>query len=247
MTYLKILANGGTGTGKSYFGLGFPKVAWLITEPGNLVLLETHPHLSKNVVWHEEFIPSPLEDSKAVFSRLEKAVKKAHEECASGKIETLLLDNISFLFENRWIYLQQYEAVRASNGALDTRGMYGALGRWGYKFTLVDLLSFQKNVVVTCHEMVEGDEAMEKRVDKTTSILPNIIGGFREKVGGMFSASIYLEKKRLGENKYQYLARCQRGNARDAKNRLGLPEIVENISYETLMKAIQTSKDKPAS
>ena len=92
--YLKVLANGSTGTGKSYFGLGFPKVAWLLTEPGNLVLLETHPHLKQNVVWAEEFIPSPIEDIKITFERLQKAILRAYTECKEGKIDTLFLDNV---------------------------------------------------------------------------------------------------------------------------------------------------------
>ena len=243
MNYLKVLVNGGTGTGKSYFGLGFPKVAWLLTEPGNLVLLETHPNLAKNVVWSEEFIPSPIEDIRSVFERQDRAIKRAHEDCMAGKVDTLFLDNISYEFENRWIYLNKYEPIKTATGATDTRGMYGTLGRWGYKFTLMDLLSFPKNVVVSCHEMVEGEEAMERKVDKTTPVVPNVLGGFREKIAGMFSASIYLEKKRIGENKYSYLARCQRGNQREAKNRVGLPEIVENVSYDSIIKAIQTKKE----
>jgi len=237
--HLKVLANGGTGTGKSYFGLGFPKVAWLLTEPGNLVLLDTHPHLKQNVAWSEEFIPSPIEDIKVTFDRLNKAILRAHTECKEGKIDTLFLDNVSYLFENRWIYINQYETLRAGGGALDTRGMYGTLGRWGYKFMLMSILSFPKNVVVSCHEMTESDEAMNKKVDKTTPIVPLILGGMREKIAGMFSASIYLDKKRTGQDKYQYLARCQKGNLREAKNRLGLPELIENISYDSIISNIK--------
>ena len=235
MSGLKILVNGGPGTGKSYFGIGCPKVAWLITEPGNLVLLETHPEMAKNVVWHEEFIPSPIEDIKKVFERLDAAILRAHMDFKEGKIETLFLDNISYLFENRWMYLNQYERLTGRDGVLDTRGMYGTLGRWGYKFTIMSLLSFAGNVIVSCHEMVEGEEAMASKVDKTTPIVPNILGGFREKIAGMFSASVYLDKKKLGENKYAYAARCEKGNMREAKNRLGLPEIVNDISYTSIM------------
>ena len=238
MSSLKVLVNGGPGTGKSYFGLGFPKVAWLLTEPGNLVLLETHPELKKNVAWYEEFIPSPTEDIKATFVRLDAAIMKAHTEFKEGKIETLFLDNISFLFENRWLFINFYEKLVGSGGTLDTRGMYGTLGRWGYKFTIMSLLSFPGNVIVSCHEMVEGEAAMEGKVDKSTPIVPNILGGFREKIEGMFSASIYLDKKRVAENVYKYYARCQKGNMRSAKNRLGLPEIVEDISYGNIIKSI---------
>ena len=85
---------------------------------------------------------------------------------------------------------------------------------------------------------------MERKVDKSTPVVSNILGGFREKIAGMFSASLYLEKKRVGDNKYQYLARCQKGGQRDAKNRYGLPEIVENVSYQSIIKAIADSNKK---
>jgi hypothetical protein len=119
--------------------------------------------------------------------------------------------------------------------------MYGILSRWLYNFTLTKLLSFKGNVIVSCHEQYEGDEAMDRKVDKTMTIAPNILGGFRDKVAGMFSASIYLEKKRLAQDKYSYTARCQRGNQREAKNRYNLPEIVENVSYKSMVDSIGKS------
>lgn len=236
---LKTLVNGGTGTGKTYYAFTHPSIAYLGTEPNGLDTAKTNKELLENLVWAEEFIPSPGEDIKAVFERLEVATKRAHSD---AQIKTLVLDNITYLSENRWIYINKYEALRTSNGALDTRGMYGTLSRWLYNFTLTQILSFKGNVVVTCHEQIEGDEAMEKKVDKSTPVVPNILGGFREKISGMFSASLYLEKKRLGENKYQYIARCQKGGQRDAKNRYGLPEIVENVSYQAIIKAMNTVK-----
>ncbi len=238
---LKVLVNGQTGTGKTYFGFTFPKVVYLGTEPNGLDTAKSNPQLLDNLVWAEEFIPSPDEDIKSVFERLDAAINKAHADYKAGTCETLFLDNFSFLSENRWIYINRYELLRSTGGNTDTRGMYGILSRWLYNFTLTKLLSFKGNVVVTCHEQAEGDEAMERKVDKTLSIAPNILGGFREKVAGMFSASIYLEKRRFGDGKYEYWARCQKGNQRDAKSRYGLPEFVKNISYAAVMEAIQVN------
>lgn len=240
---LKTLVNGGVGTGKTYYAFTHPKIAYLGTEPNGLDTAKSNPSLLENLVWAEEFIPSPTEDVKKVFERLDQAVLRAHQEAKEGKVETLVLDNITFLSENRWLYIQTYEKQMSSNGAVDTRSMYGTLSRWLYQFTLTKILSFPGNVVVSCHEQVEGDEAMEKKVDKTTPIVPNILGGFREKIAGMFSASIYLEKKRLGENKYQYNARCQKGGQRDAKNRYNLPEIVENVGYTAIINAIKAASN----
>ena len=243
---LKTLVNGYAGSGKSRYLLTHPKIAWLITEPGSEILLETHPELAKNVIWKEEFIASPLEDIKAVFERLDKAVIRAHQDAKDGKIETLGLDNMTFLSENRWIYINKYEKTVTTQGALDTRGMYGTLGRWLYSFTLTSLLSFPGNVIATCHEQMENEDAMELRADKSTPISPSILGGFREKADTLFSASIYLDKKRMGDNQYKYVARCQKGNQRNAKNRYGLPELVEDISYHKIIETINANKTKAA-
>lgn len=239
MAYLKTLVSGYAGSGKSYFALTHPKVAWLLTEPGSEVLLETHPGLAKNVAWWESFLPSPEEDIKQVFERLDKAILRAFQDFKDGKVETLVLDNVTMLSENRWIYISQHEKLTSRSGEIDTRGMYGTLGRWLYLFTLKNLLSFKGNVVISCHEMSE-EEQNEKGVSvKTGNVIPNILGGFREKIEGMVSASIYLDKKNVGQGVYKYMARCQKGSGRNAKNRFGLPEWVENVSYQEIIRVIE--------
>lgn len=240
---LKTLACSYPGAGKSYFALTHPKCAWLITEPGSEILVETHPHLAKNVTWREEFIPSPIEDVKQVFERLEKSIVKAHTDAKDGIVETLILDNLSFLMEYRWQYINKYERQVSSNGSLDTRSMYGTLGRWGFQFIINSILSFKGNVIVTCHEQVEGEEAMANKVDKSTPIVPSILGGLRDKLEGMFSAAIYLDKQKTAQG-YKYVARCQKGGQRNAKNRFGLPELVEDVSYQKIIDTINNNKAK---
>lgn len=235
---LKILSNGGAGTGKTFLGFTFPKIAYIGTEPNGLDTARANHALLNNLVWADEFIPSVEEPIKATFDRMEKSIALAHADQAKGEVETLFLDNFTFLAENRWIYINLLEPVRSSNGSLDTRGMYGSLSRWLYNFTLTRLLSFKGNVVVSCHEQTEGDEAMENKTNKAMTIAPAILGGFRDKVAGMFSASIYLEKKRRGENQYEYWARCQEGNQRPAKNRYNLPEMIKDVSYKSILESI---------
>lgn len=235
---IKAIVNAGSGRGKTHFLFTCPRIAYLGTEPNGLDTARSNPSLLDNLVWADEFIPSPTEDIKETFSRLDKAIDQAHKDQAEGKVDTLGLDNFTYLSENRWIYINKYELIRTSSGAVDTRGMYGVLSRWLYNFTLTRLLSFKGNVIVTCHEQTEGEEAMEGKVDKSMTIAPAILGGFRDKVAGMFSASIYLEKKRKGDNLYEYWARCQQGNQREAKNRYNLPELIQNVSYKTILDSI---------
>lgn len=237
---IKALANGPAGSGKTHFLFTCPKIAYIGTEPNGLDTARSNSALLNNLVYAEEFIPSPTEDIKDTFARMDSFITKAHQDAKEGKVETLGLDNMSFLSENRWIYINKYEKLVTNQGLLDTRGMYGNLSRWLYNFTLTRLLSFPGNVIVTCHEQVEGDEAMERKSDKTTPIVPNILGGFREKVEGMFSASLYLDKKKAADGKsYAYMARCQKGAQRNAKNRYNLPEIVENVSYARIIEEIK--------
>lgn len=247
---VKALVNGGTGTGKTYFCMTAPKWAYAEIEPNGLDTARSNPKLLENMVYADSFIPSPDENIKSVMERLNKFMTQAHADAKAGKIETLIVDNVSYLSENFWMFINQFEPIKAANGALDTRSMYGTLGRKLYDFTLTKVLSFPGNVFMTCHEMREDEEEMTRRVDPTTPIVPNILGGFRTKVGGMFSASIYLDKKKVAVDqkdpakgsKYIYLARCQKGDKRDAKNRYNLPEIIEDVDYNKVLEAIRAGK-----
>jgi hypothetical protein len=49
---------------------------------------------------------------------------------------------------------------------------------------------------------------------------------------------MFLEKIRIGDNKYKHMARVDIGNNKLAKNRYNLPEIIENVSYQTVLNAI---------
>lgn len=235
---LKLLVNGGSGTGKTYFLFTCPKIAYQCTEPNGLDTARANPILLSNLVWADEYLPSVQEDIKVTFDRLEKGIQQAHDDYAKGLIETLALDNYTYLAQNRWQYILKYEMAKTRQGEMDTRAMYGTLSRWLYNFTLTRILSFKGNVVVTCHEQTEGEEAMENKTNKAMTIAPAILGGFRDMAAGMFSASIYLEKKRKGENQYEYWARCQEGNSRPAKNRYNLPELLKDVSYTTIIASI---------
>ncbi len=235
---LKMLVNGSAGTGKTYLLFTCPKIAYLGTEPNGLDTARANPILIENLVWADEYIPSVGEDIKVTFDRLEKGVQQAHDDQAKGDVETLAIDNFTYLAQNRWVYINKYEVQRTKSGEVDTRSMYGTLSRWLYNFTLTRVLSFKGNVVVTCHEQTEGEEAMENKTNKAMTIAPSILGGFRDMASGMFSASIFLEKKRKGENTYEYWARCQEGNMRPAKNRYNLPELVKDVSYKAILNSI---------
>lgn len=241
--HIKMMGIGASGTGKTYLAGTFPKCYFLNTEPGGMDTIITNPKLQKNLVGWDEFIPSSPIDSKRVFQELYKATLDAKELAKEGKIETLVLDNMTFLSENRWIYIDTYEKELSNRtGEVNNQAMYGKLGRWLYQFTLMNLLTFPGNVVVNVHEMLESEEALERKPDKTTPILANILGGFRDKVDGMFSCVFYLAKTQSADKKYHYFVRTARGNQRNAKSRFsGLPELIEDVSYDKIMEVISKS------
>ena len=243
-TQIKALVVGPPGTGKTYFAGTFPQSYWLCTEPAGFETLESNPHLKKNVVKHQEFIPSPIYDVKQVFADLGKACIEAHQLNAEGKCDTLVLDNLTYLAENRWIYLNRYEQEMTKSGEVDTRGMYGKLGRWLYEFTLFNLCGFKGNVVATAHIMQEHEDAMKKKVGQD-DIVANILGGFRNQAPGMFSLVMFIDKIK-GPNGYKYMARTDVGQGKLAKNRYNLPEVIENISYQTVVDAITKAKETSA-
>jgi len=241
---VKMMCIGASGTGKTHLAATFPKTYFLSTEPGGMDTIMTNQELRKNLVGCEELIPNSPADTARIFQEISKATLEAKQLAKEGKIETLVLDNMTFLSENRWIYIEQFEKELTNSGAVNTMAMYGKLARWLYQFTLMELLTFPGNVVITAHEQLESDEALDKKPDKTTPVLANILGGFRDKVDGMFSLVFYLSKMKEA-TKYRYFARTNKGNSRNAKSRIPLPEIIEDISYVKLMEVInQTLKQK---
>lgn len=240
-TAIKGLVIGPAGSGKSFHCGTYPRSYWISTEPGGYETVKMNPELSKNTVKQAYHIPSPILDVKEVFANIGKACIEAHQMASKGEIDTLILDNMTYLSENRWIYINKYEAEYTKDGVIDNRSNYGKLGRWLYEFTLMNLCSFPGNVIVTAHIKQESEEQMKKKLG-TDDIVADILGGFRQQAPGMFSLVMFLDKIRQGENKYRYIARLNASENKLAKNRYNLPEIIDNVSYQTILNAILKAK-----
>ena len=237
---IKLMAIGGTGSGKTTLSASFPKSYFLITEPDGEATILNNKELKSNVVGMDFFIPNSIDDTKRVFEKLEVACLKAREMAKEGKIETLVLDNLTFLVENRWMYINRYEPLYARSGELDIRGLYGQLGRWLYSFVLMKLLACPAHIVVTTHEKLEDEESMLKKPDKSSPICPALLGSFRDTAPGLFSCVFYLTHfKDAQTKKYRYYARTMKGQGKQAKNRYRLQEVIEDVSYKTIMDAIR--------
>lgn len=232
---LKVLANGGFGVGKTHFAMTFPKWAYAQIEPNGLTTALSNPELVKNMVVADQFILSQDEDIKDTFNRLLAFCRDCREKAKKGEIETFILDNLTHLSINRFAHIEKYEKQMTAKGAVDTRAMYGTLGQWLYRFILTEVVSLPCHVVVCCHEQDQEEEDESGKLVKTGKVISQTLGGFRNQAGSLFNASIFLETKKVGPDKYKYEARCKPSNGKSAKNNVGLPETVESISYQTLI------------
>lgn len=244
-TYLKILANGSFGAGKTYFAMTFPKWAYAMLEPAGIQTALTNQNLLSNMVCYETFVPSIDEDIKETFKRFADYLKLCREKAMNGEIETFILDNLSHLSEYRWMYMEKHEQVFSNSGKIDTLKMYGNLTRWLFKFILTEVLTLPCHIIIPVHIMEETEEIDGTR-KKTGKIVTDTLGSFRNTAGGLFNASIFIEIERKGTNQYVRKARCMPSPTKEAKNNIGLPELVENLSYQSIMEAINNNKVKAA-
>jgi hypothetical protein len=235
------MATGGFGVGKTYFAMTFPKWAYAQLEPAGLMTAKANPHLMENMVMAESFVPSTEEDIKDTFARLEKFCRLCREKAKAGEIETFILDNATYLSEIRWEYIEKYEMPTSTrSGVEDTRSAFRALGNWLFNFIIKEVISIPAHVVVTFHQMEETevvtDDRGRERERLTGRIISDTLGRFRDRAPGLFSASLFLERHKFG-NGFIYKAICTgaEGSGKPAKNNLGLPPEIVNISYQTIM------------
>lgn len=238
---IKLMVVGETGSGKTHLASTFPKSFFIITEPGGAETWLTKPGLRKNIVDFKEFIPESESDTARIFKELDAIMVDLRKRTKEGEIETVVLDNATYLAENRWMYINKHEQQIARNGEVDVRGMYGALSRWQYAWYLTRLLSLPSNIVITVHQKLESDEAMAKKPDKHNPVVPSILGGFRDDMPGMLSCVFYIWKEKI-QGGYKYYARTDMGQGKMAKNRYGLKEVIENVDYNTIKQAIQATE-----
>ena len=129
----------------------------------------------------------------------------------------------------------------SNSGKIDTLKMYGNLTRWIFRFILTEVLTLPCHVIVPVHIMEETEETEGTR-KKTGKIVTDTLGSFRNTAGGLFNASLFIELERKGLNQYIRKARCMPSPLKEAKNNIGLPELVENLSFNTIMEAINKNK-----
>src|SRR3990167_2380787 len=99
----------------------FPKWANAMVEPKGILTARVNPNLLANMVYYDEFVPAESEDIKLTFQRFSAFLKQARLDAEAGKIEMVIVDNLTHLMENRWLYIQKYERQVGKSGRSEER------------------------------------------------------------------------------------------------------------------------------
>jgi len=243
------------GSGKTHFGFTFPKVYNIsIVDRGLEILLRKgNEDIRKNLVHYEIVNPSTDKELGEFFRKdLDMILQDVRDKAKEGKIKTILFDGFTYFVELKWRQINMDEQVKSDRtGNVDVQAMYRNLGIYLMRFVSRDLLplttQFGLNLVVTCHikrespEQIEGNKMRAGKVNKLSDISYMIEGSFRDKVGGLFGAMLFLETKVEGGKKIYY-AYCDTTTGMrtliQAKNRYGLPPVVKDVSYSKLMSSM---------
>lgn len=265
---LTLNISGYFGSGKTLQALSFPKCYVISCDPAGLetVRQPKNRRFLDNLVWYEELHNESEADLKTLFSEREQSRKSiygclAHvrELASKGEVQSLVVDGLTYLADMKWQAINEFEQVKSgSTGNVDTQAMYRNLGLYLHRFVASDLMTMATrhglHVVLTTHlkreseETVHGNEKLKNRAKKVmtnSDIAPMIEGGFRNKLGGLVGADLYLEKS-LKDGKVQYEAICDiargLGTIVNAKNRFGLPprlDLTDKSLYDAIISSLQ--------
>lgn len=249
----------------------------LLLEPDNVHLLDNliyHCPMNGKPL-NEVFAFSEQAGESGIYP----AIALAKELAAQGTIKTFLLDGFTYLTSLKWAQICEAKGVdptqkeNMNKKDADQRSWYDALGSYLDHLMLQNVFPLTSpphnlNVVVTCHVQRESDntvsgvkdnrnpdleKASKRLVNLQSDLSPQVIGGFRQRIGGMPSAHIYLEHRlseKDGAETIDYLAYCKmtRSQSLDtvvkAGNRYGLGtlRLTGASFYKTLVKKIDDSR-----
>lgn len=203
-------------SGKSDALMTFPAVYPLTCDPVGLEFLKTTDRgrlLGANLAAYPVELDAVNLD--AVFKETKEPdtssiwgwINHARQLAKAGEIKTVGLDGASYLS----IWLRAWQETlpenRTNAGELNTLRMWGNIKLWWSRFFLKELMPlcsrYHLNVIMTCHvqreseEVVSGGTIMGRKirakVQTDSDIAPAIEGSFRDLLGGLPGAVIYLD------------------------------------------------------
>lgn len=263
-TSLLLCAN--FGEGKTSVAITFPKFFYIGFRQGGLEVIR-QPKNAKyqaNLVQYEELVPETDQELVEVHqpekgsaqgqikNKLAKLVAEATQMADKGEVETLILDDSTDWVETKQKYVWKFREKKSDKtGNTDTQAMYGDLKNLVSDDLDRIIMPFRKhgNLVMCVHLVRESDVTMQNAavVDKSTNLNPDIVGSFRREIHRKFENVLFMESTvKQGERKFVGYTQKQAamGTIILAKNVLGLPPIINDISYETLMANINKGDGK---
>lgn len=256
---------GEPGSGKTKQAIGFPKCYYV--EFGDTYGLKTvledpkNAALRPNLIEHVSIDIENKKEAKDIFRVTDKpeldsifGILNHVKQLARDKaVETLVLDGASFLCD--------FKGAEIGKGAGVSEG-----DRWSYYRQLKNDLTWFVNanvmpllsrhglsVILNFHVQRESDDAKMKQTTQDTDWSPRIEGSFRQSIGALPRAMIYLHQKvelRGTEQAVKYFAYCQKVKVPHvgmipAKNAYGLApilDVTDKSIYEILTEATAPKK-----
>jgi hypothetical protein len=227
--YIRCLFYGDIGSGKTRAASTFPNPYFINTDKGLRTLKDSrHPFidLSRDDKIYETIILllNDIRNGKNGFGPDEPL----------GNIQTIVIDGLTSLGE-----LLLKEAMKENRPAIKDLSKekaqfddYGMLRQRFWSITTL-LQDMKKNVVATCWPMLEKDEETGRLVGR-----PNIVGSFRETVGGYFDEYYYLVCRpgKQGEPSYIYEAYTKPYQYWQARSRDVMPPVIRDLTYDKIVR-----------
>jgi|HubBroStandDraft_6_1064221.scaffolds.fasta_scaffold140475_2 hypothetical protein len=205
-THLRMLCIGAARVGKTYLINSCPRPVYVIYSDFDVTKLDSATRVSDDFVYDEV----NETDGGKLLAQTEVALREARY----GKYATVVWDTISTFALN--LCNAALGATDKGNGS-DGRQAYDTYGRHLVN-TVGRLLhsSVKSHVLVLSHDRELSPEIAGQAKKRGEGILPNIPGGIRNMVPGMFRDVVYIEKKKSTQERFfvtgpdgVYRANCQ--------------------------------------
>lgn len=202
----------------------------------------------------------------SIFGNIAYATKLAEQ----GKVRTIFLDNLTYLVSMKWEHLggdnnrntqQAYGQLAQFASDLMLSRLLPLAARNRINIVTAIHVQRESNEYVKGADEYntagkrKGDELgrSKRQVNLNRDLSPMILGGFRQAVNGMPSAMIYLNNETAGVDAsgkplLKYLAYTQKQAVKiwdteiEAKNRYGLPPILDLTNASLYATLVQASK-----
>lgn len=225
-TYIRVLLYGEMGSGKTTVAATFPKPLFLNTDKG----LRT---IAGKDIPYIDFNPG-----RPVYHKIIQILQDLQKGNLEGlEVQTVVIDGFTSLAELmlREIVLENRVSVGDPTKEKALFDDYGMLRQRMWSIATL-LQSIPCHVVGTCWATIEKDEVSGQFIGR-----PEMVGKFRETLGGYFDEYYFLECRagRQGEPAYVYEAHTKPYRWWQARTRINLPAVIRDLTYEKIVEGMK--------